>query len=192
MTDPKPGPELHSDGTNLPFSEPRQKQWIEMAWASRACNRPQADDAPRRWLTYWDTQHDDVQEVVAWLRQLPRWVRLDALTQLDARMRAVLEGSVRPNDAGEPLKKIGKHPEMFELRWDLEGTFVRQYHGEPAGDDISLFVRTHIHLKADHGELTAGEHQEAAMRSAADRYVTGKREGWSQPRAGLGLPDGQP
>lgn len=161
---------------SLPYTAPRNRDDIARGRASRCCHPP-AEGVTRAWVDYLDPSHEEAAELRAWLASQAPAVRLDYLTRIRLRLDQAEAGTINPNENGEPIKGLDSHPPLFELRWDLDGTALRQYHGEPAAapSGAEALVLVHMHLKVDRPRRPMSQAQSASIAFAESRYAAWKR-----------------
>jgi hypothetical protein len=138
------------------------------------CTYPRA--APLEWVFYNDVEHPSEVALVAWIESQLPFNQTFIIGQIEALRELASQGLLEYPD--RRLDAIRHEPEIYELRWKLLTTMVRQYHGEPKDFDGHL-IKLHSHIKKQfrsRHETTRAQDGEIAQ--AALQYQKGEPESW--------------
>lgn len=120
-------------------------------------------------------------EIKQWLESLPEAVRAEAAGQIISLRKLASTGELREYDkaarTGE-VRHVASADTMWELRWDIDGTLLRQYHGEPRHLSDHL-ISTHFHVKMIMGTQEETDRlQQVEIDKARNRYSAGSPVNW--------------
>lgn len=130
-----------------------------------------------KWRDFMDYNSDALKEFAIWLGSLTTVVQADVIGQIRALCDLAASGELA---FGEALAPIHRDPDLYELRWNFDGTLVRQYHAEPP-EHLELLVKLHLHLKIVDGitQELVSELQNEQISYALMRYRAGESQTWS-------------
>jgi len=127
-----------------------------------------------QWRDFIDDSHPAAQQLASWLGALWPPTRNWAVGELDSLIEDAAAGKLTwdstPN-AKTNVVPVRANPELFELRWKLLTTHIRQYHAEPTVLPDHL-VSLHMHIKSNKA------HQDQQISDAQDRYNLGAPTQW--------------
>ena len=143
---------------------------------SSRCSHPQK--AELTWQDYEEHSHEGVVAFDAWYEGLPDIHKPHAKGELIALRTLAKQGRIIEGNTDQ-LKPIVADPDVWELKWKILGTKIRQYHAEPSAVPAHL-VDLHSHVK----ETIRGDHdfenekQNEHIGWAVLRYRAGERSNW--------------
>lgn len=138
-------------------------------------------ETPYEWRTYVDDTHPSSITFAAWLSSLSPFNLRHFVGQLDGLKEAAANGLIphgQPDDTTR-IKPIWDQPELWELRWTMLTTKVRQYHAEPISEP-NLLAALHIHVKDVTGTRAQSKAaQDAEIKEAVKSHTNHGNGGWA-------------
>lgn len=151
---------------------------MQRDWADHRRSRCTIPQTPQlEWRIFLDEDSDGCRSLAAFLMTLSEADRELAVGSILALRELAAKGEIPEDD--DAIGPVRIDPDLFELRWDMFGALVRQYHAEPqALPDVLVLLHMHQkHLATESDSLTK-EMQDQEISYAALRYAAGEKRAW--------------